>query len=152
MKTYFTYFFIQPASSADFSFLKLYDTIETSCNCLIMIEINNLTTVSIDTEFLKKIVRKVLKKEKISGEVGLSIALIRSERMREINKRYRGKNRVTDVLSFSEKKVLGEKLKKIHNLGEIVICLQEEEAHQNSSYYCNMHSRNSCNMPYSGNI
>ena len=90
-----------------------------------MIEINNLTTVSIDTEFLKKIGREVFKKEKISGEVGLSIAFIGPGRMREINKRYRGKSRVTDVLSFSEKKVLGEKFKKIYNLGEIVICPQE---------------------------
>jgi len=98
-----------------------------------MIEINNLTTLLVDENFIKKIIEIVLK-----GELGiskyrniqLSIALIGQGRMREINKRYRGKNRVTDVLAFSTSKVLLEKfrigpLKKIEGLGEIVICLRE---------------------------
>lgn len=94
-----------------------------------MIEINNLTTDSIDKEFLKKIVKKVLKEEKREKE-NLSIALIGPNRMRELNRIYRGKNRVTDVLSFQGVKALKAKLKikpleKIEGLGEIVICLRE---------------------------
>ncbi|MDI6591708.1 MAG: rRNA maturation RNase YbeY [Patescibacteria group bacterium] len=93
-----------------------------------MIEINNLTTNPIDEEFLKKIAQKVLKEEK--KEADLSIALIGQGRIRKINKRYRGKNRVTDVLAFPETKVLLENFKvgplqKIPSLGEIVICLRE---------------------------
>ena len=95
-----------------------------------MIEINNLTTNPVDEDFLKKIVSIVLKGEKIVKEVELSIALIGPGRMRKINRRYRGKNRVTDVLAFPESKILLEKFKvgaakKVQGLGEIVICLRE---------------------------
>lgn len=95
-----------------------------------MIEINNLTTNPVDEDFLKKIVSIVLKGEKIVREVELSIALIGPGRMRKINRRYRGKNRVTDVLAFPESKILLEKfkvgvVKKVKGLGEIVICLRE---------------------------
>jgi len=84
-----------------------------------MIEINNLTTVSINEEFLKKISEKVLKRERQEhpsyGRVpDLLIALVGQGRIRELNKKYRGKNRVTDVLSFPG-----------NGLGEIVICLRE---------------------------
>ena len=78
-----------------------------------MIEINNLTTVSVDEEFLKKIAKKVLQGEKKENK-DLSIALVGQKRMRELNKKYRGKNRVTDVLAFP-----GD------GLGEIVICSKE---------------------------
>jgi len=94
-----------------------------------MIEINNLTTTIVDEEFLRKIAERIIREE-IKKEVDLSIALLGSGRMQEINKRYRGKNKVTDVLSFAEVKVQKEKfkvgpLKKIQGLGEIVICLRE---------------------------
>ena len=78
-----------------------------------MIEINNLTTVSVDEEFLKKIAKKVLKREKKENK-DLSIALVGQKRMRELNKKYRGKNQVTDVLAFPS-----------DGLGEIVICSKE---------------------------
>jgi len=95
-----------------------------------MIEINNLTTNPIDEDFLKKIVSIVLEGEKIVKEVELSIAFIGPGRMRKINRRYREKNRVTDVLAFPESKILLEKFKvgaakKVQGLGEIVICLRE---------------------------
>lgn len=95
-----------------------------------MIEINNLTTVEIDEEFLKKIISAVLKGEKVEKKVELSIALIGSGRMRKLNRKYRSKNRVTDVLAFPESEVIFEKfkigpLKKAKSLGEIIICLRE---------------------------
>ncbi|PIP24369.1 MAG: rRNA maturation RNase YbeY [Candidatus Nealsonbacteria bacterium CG02_land_8_20_14_3_00_37_10] len=84
-----------------------------------MIEINNLTTNLVDEEFLKKIAKKVLEGEhpllkRVLGGAGLSIVLVGQGRIKELNKRYRGKNRVTDVLSF-----------RYGDSGEIVICLQE---------------------------
>lgn len=95
-----------------------------------MIEINNLTTVSINEDSLKRIVKKVLKGEGIEKEVELSIALIGPARMKKINKQYRGKNRATDVLSFPESKIELKKFKigpiqKSKSLGEIIICLRE---------------------------
>ena len=78
-----------------------------------MIEINNLTTNQIDREFLEKVAKKVLigeNKEKLE----LSIVLVGQARIRKLNKKYRRKNRSTDVLSFT-----------YDDSGEIVICLQE---------------------------
>jgi len=78
-----------------------------------MIEINNLTTSRAEEGFLKRVAEKVLKGENKNG-TGLSIALVGEGRMREMNKRYRAKNRATDVLSFS-----------YNGSGEIAICLRE---------------------------
>ena len=78
-----------------------------------MIEINNLTTVKVDEEFLKKIAQKVLENENKENK-SLSIALVGQGRIRELNKRYKGKNRETDVLAFPG-----------NGLGEIVVCLRE---------------------------
>lgn len=92
-----------------------------------MVEINNLTTSKINKVFLKEVSQKVLKKEKKENS-SLSIALIGSARMRKLNKKYRGKNRSTDVLSFIENlDFLGKskELKKLDILGEIVICISD---------------------------
>jgi len=92
-----------------------------------MIEINNLTAVRIDEEFLGKVAKKVLEGEK-KEEANLSIALVGQGRMRELNKRYRGKNKVTDVLAFNENKIpISQFLipKSIKGLGEVIICLRE---------------------------
>ena len=78
-----------------------------------MIEVNNLTTNLVDEEFLKKVAEKILEGEN-KRNTDLSIALVGPGRIRKLNKKYRGKNRVTDVLSFPD-----------NGLGEIVICLRE---------------------------
>ena len=78
-----------------------------------MIEINNLTTTLIDKEFLKKVCQKVLKIEN-KKDFDLSIALVGEVRIRELNRKYRKKDKITDVLSFQ-----------YNNSGEIVICLRE---------------------------
>ena len=77
-----------------------------------MIEVNNLTTNPIDEEFLKGVARKVLEGEN-EAENNLSIVLVGQGRIRELNKKYRKKNKVTDVLTFG------------NGLNEIVICLRE---------------------------
>lgn len=93
-----------------------------------MIEINNLTTNPVDEGFLKKIVLKVLEEEG-KKQQDLSIAFVGQGRIRKLNKRYRAKNRVTDVLSFSGQKIGKEKFitppKNTEGLGEVVICLRE---------------------------
>ncbi len=87
-----------------------------------MIEINNLTTAVVDEDFLKKTAKIVIDGEssfaKASEDkerkIDLSIALVGQERIKKLNKKYRGKNRATDVLSFS-----------YDGSGDIVICLGE---------------------------
>jgi probable rRNA maturation factor len=79
-----------------------------------MIEINNSTTLRIDKKFLTKITEKVLRSERKSKK-DLSIALVNQRKIRELNKKYRKKNRSTDVLVFPYD----------DDSGEIVICLRE---------------------------
>ena len=76
-----------------------------------MIGIHNLTENQIEEDLIKKISQKVLEEERKKGDI--SLIFIGPGRMRELNKRYRRKNRVTDVLTFGE------------DLKEIVICLRE---------------------------
>jgi len=77
------------------------------------IEINNLTAIRIKEGFFKKIAKVVLEGEK-QIEKKLSIALVGQKKIRELNKKYRRKNRTTDVLAFPG-----------NGLGEIIICLRE---------------------------
>lgn len=93
-----------------------------------MIGVNNLTTISIDENFVKGVAKKILVGEGKRGK-GLSIAFVGSDRIKEINKKYRKKNQTTDVLSFSELEIPMEKFKVFpvqekENLGEIIICLK----------------------------
>jgi len=78
-----------------------------------MVEVNNLTGSRVNKRFLMGVAKKVLKREdKKMAE--LSIVIVGNGRMRELNKRYRKKDRATDVLSFQ-----------YGNSGEVAICLNE---------------------------
>ncbi len=73
-----------------------------------MIEINNLTKRRIDEGFLKGLAKKVLKGE--NRKENISIAFVGKKTIKELNKKYRREDKVTDVLSFGQ------------DLNEIVIC------------------------------
>ncbi len=90
-----------------------------------MIEINNLTTSSIDKSFIKKVAEEVIKGEDKEG-ADLSIAIVESEEIKKVNNSYRGKNEVTNVLSFSESDVSSDypEIRNNH-LGEVLICLEK---------------------------
>jgi probable rRNA maturation factor len=93
-----------------------------------MIEINNLTKFYLDEKKIKEVIKglligKLKKKD-------LSVAFVSSGVIKKLNRKYRKKNKITDVLSFSELKNQKKELKikkteKNINLGEIIICPQE---------------------------
>ena len=85
-----------------------------------MIEVNNLTTSPVDRKFLKGVARTVLKGEN-TKEAGLSVALVNSEKIKKLNKKYRGKDKATDVLAFGQTKNFPALPK--NELGEVVISL-----------------------------
>jgi len=105
-----------------------------------MLEIHNFTQNEIDEKFFQKIAEKALKTIDVKNDVEISLAIVGDGRIRKLNKMYRGKNRVTDVLSFSDKSVLPylakafPRLKRgkdlefiqapdgIKRLGEIILC------------------------------
>ena len=84
------------------------------------INVQNLTRSQIDREFVKKIVERILKKEKKQGDI--SIIFVGTKKIRDLNKRYRKQDKVTDVLSFSHG-LVDTKFKDIFELGEVIICL-----------------------------
>ena len=71
-----------------------------------MLEIHNFTQNEIDKKFFQRMADLVLRKTGFKGETEISLAIVGDARMRRLNKMYRGKNRVTDVLSFDNKSVL----------------------------------------------
>lgn len=75
-----------------------------------MIEINNKTRSDINTILIKSVAEKFLKYYKIKKN--LSIAFVGDTVIRRLNKNYRGKDKITDILSFD-----GE----AQDLGEIII-------------------------------
>ena len=88
-----------------------------------MIEVNNITRAEIDEEFLVQVAKNVLTGEN-RKKSDLSIALVGPKRMRELNKRYRKKDKVVNVLSFPFDSAQGKPLAEL-GLGEIVLCVQE---------------------------
>lgn len=89
-----------------------------------MIEINNLTSLPIEKSFFKKIAQKILRKEK-RNDWDLSVALVSINKIRELNKKYCGKNRPTDVLSFNHLEFNNKKARTEKNIGEVIISPQE---------------------------
>lgn len=73
------------------------------------IAIRNLTKKRIDGELITRLAKKVLKGENSKIEE-LSIVVVGKKRIRTLNKKYRGIDKATDVLSFGDK------------VNEILIC------------------------------
>ena len=78
-----------------------------------MIEINNLTSFAVDKNIFSTVAKIVLKGENRETET-ISLAFVGKAEIKKINKKFRKKNRATDVLSFE--------LNDGNLLGEIIIC------------------------------
>lgn len=74
-------------------------------------EINNLTRSKIDKKFLERVANKVFKVVMLKNIKEVSLVIVGEARIKELNKKYRKKDRVTDVLAF--------------DYGEIFICLPQ---------------------------
>ena len=66
-----------------------------------MIEINNLTNFTVDKTFFLGVAKKVLKGEN-KGTLNVSIAFVVPEEIHKLNKKFRKKDKPTDVLSFEK--------------------------------------------------
>lgn len=87
-----------------------------------MIEINNKSKYIVDKKFLIGIAKKVLKGEN-KGKSYLSVALVGPAEIKKLNKKYRGKNKPTDVLAFNNVSCFMLHVSRL-DLGEIIICSQ----------------------------
>lgn len=80
------------------------------------ITITNLTTSRSLNSFLKKAALSCLKARRVRKSV--SLVLAGDKKIKDLNRKYRRQNKITDVLAFGD----GEEP---HFLGEIVICLPQ---------------------------
>lgn len=92
------------------------------------VEINSLVQAAVDERLIKKAAAAV-----IAGEAGhvsdsraveVSIVIVGPKMIRRINKKYRKKDRVTDVLSFAEEDT-DQSREHPRILGELVICAKQ---------------------------
>lgn len=98
----------------------------------IKLEINNVTKSPLRDSFLRLITRKTIEK---SGSdflkkknISLSVAIVGKKEIRKINRKYRRKNQVTDILSFPEyrgaRQMKAAKERDLF-LGELIICYDD---------------------------
>jgi rRNA maturation RNase YbeY len=89
------------------------------------LEINNVTKSKIDEKELLRLFKRAINVLKLKS-VGVSLAFISELEIKKLNKIYRGKNKVTDVLSFGSRDINELLFSKFPEekdfLGEIVIC------------------------------
>ena len=85
----------------------------------------NETPRAIPEDFLRAVALSAMHHEGVEGE--LTVLIVSEERMRELNKQFRGIDEPTDVLSFPEAEALHENFpqqnteKRVY-LGEIAVC------------------------------
>ncbi|MBR3898449.1 MAG: rRNA maturation RNase YbeY [Bacilli bacterium] len=86
-------------------------------------EIFNETNENIDIEEEKKIIEYALKHENLEN-VEFNVIFVDSEKIREINKKYRNIDRVTDVISFALEDDKSMPFEFGRLLGDIYICVE----------------------------
>jgi len=84
--------------------------------------ISNEQDVAVDEDLLEDLAEYALKHEGVSEGAELSIALVGEDKIRELNATYRGKDSVTDVLSFAFEAFEEEAEEVPQLLGDVVIC------------------------------
>jgi len=84
------------------------------------IEVANLTKKRIDPDFVKKVVRKTAR---LVGEdfddLSVSVVFLNEKEIKKINRKYRDKNKSTDVLSFRYDLEYNEKRRAL--MGELIL-------------------------------
>ena len=80
----------------------------------------NTTDEVIDTEELDKVIKFACKKMEVINPI-LNIVIVDNKKIQEINKLYRNKDAVTDVISFAFEEVEDFKYDNVRFLGEIYI-------------------------------
>ena len=87
-----------------------------------MIEINNIVKVPIKEKLFKQVGEEILDKENIQEKVDISVAIVKEQDIKTLNKIYRDKDEPTDVLSFAENSNFIFPIEGTKQLGEIIIC------------------------------
>ena len=87
------------------------------------IDVANLTRGDLDEGFVRKAIEKTLQYLEIKGTISLGVAFVGRERMRKLNKDFRGKDQATDVLSFARGGKFVVPANEGEYAGEIIVCV-----------------------------
>lgn len=90
---------------------------------MLYFDFNNKTKFKLNKNLVQKINKVFFEKSGLKKDLEYSLAFVGETKMRSLNRVLRGKDKVTDVLSFEEDKdgfISGDAGTK--NLGEIIIC------------------------------
>ena len=84
-----------------------------------------------DYDYLYSVIDRTLEHEKVENAI-FSIIFVTNEEIHEINKKYRGIDRVTDVISFALEDSVDKNYNGIRVLGDIYICIprMKEQANE----------------------
>jgi len=97
----------------------------------VILEINQKKDCPLGLAKLREVVRLTLKKSQLpikNRQIVLSVAFVTSLKIRQINREFRKKDEITDVLSFGEYKSSRELLqekKPVLFLGELIMCCSD---------------------------
>ncbi|MBU1164985.1 rRNA maturation RNase YbeY [Patescibacteria group bacterium] len=92
---------------------------------MVEIEINYQAGKIVKKKFLEDLANSTFKLLKIKGKQKISLGLVTNAEIKKNNRIYRKKNKVTDVLSFSEKDQKFCFPTEKNYLGEILICYSQ---------------------------
>ncbi len=84
--------------------------------------INDLVNVEFDYSYLDGVIKRVLEHEKVK-EAFFEISFVDEDTIQELNRDYRGIDRVTDVISFALEDKKDNFQSEIRFLGDIYICI-----------------------------
>ncbi|MDF1498015.1 MAG: rRNA maturation RNase YbeY [Patescibacteria group bacterium] len=93
--------------------------------------VKNFTQKKIEKKYLNKIVDETLRAIKVKKPVEISLVIIGEKRIKFLNQKYRGIDKITDVLSFGNEEIVNKSQKFISPpdgilyLGEIFICYMQ---------------------------
>ena len=79
-----------------------------------------------DYKIIDKVIKRTLKEEKVKNAY-FSIVFVDDKTIQDINRDYRGKDRITDVISFAFEDNDKKSYNNIRILGEIYICIPQME-------------------------
>lgn len=96
------------------------------------LELNNQTKNRLDLKLIRLVVLKTLKKSRLEflshKKISVSVAVVSKKEIKRLNKIYRHKDKVTDILSFAEYQSTGHLKKEKKRdilLGELVLCYDD---------------------------
>lgn len=88
-------------------------------------QINADSRCRFDRKRIREAAEKLLKEQGIKQTVVLSLAMVGERKIRELEKKYFGEDKVTDVLSFPQmegERIPGEEEENKLILGDVVVC------------------------------